>query len=68
MKTKTKAERIMDAFDAFHNGWFRDEDPVTFTDVDLIKSRYRQLKLKLGFDDAARQAKIEFIQQLFPQD
>lgn len=59
-----KAYRIVDAFEAFRNGSVPREavdSEQTATDAEIIRERYNEIKHRMGFAEAARIAKMEFM-------
>jgi len=64
------AERIIEAFEVFRSGYWPcvDEDTERQIDADVtwIRERYDALKWgPISFSDAARQAKVDFINTFF---
>jgi hypothetical protein len=58
------ALRICDAFETFRNGSLPREvvrPDQTNKDVEYIRQQYNELKWRIGFAEAARQAKADFL-------
>lgn len=61
------AYRIVDAFEAWHNGSISHEakdSRQTARDVDRIRERYNEVKHKMGFAEAKQLAQAEFVIRL----
>lgn len=67
--TEKAAHRIIDAFDTVKTSiypyWYTEQMEQ---DVEYIRNRYNDLKWKMGFSEAMRQAQTEFILRVCEKD
>lgn len=62
---RTTAQRIVDTLQARASGLLpQDYDEQLAADVDAMSARYEELRLTLGFGEADRVAKVEFVERL----